>query len=202
MIWKYLVLCFIGYCIGSLNSSILVSKLYKKDVRNEGSKNAGLTNTLRVLGKKAAIMVLVMDVLKGVIVTGIGYLMIQDSDHGAIIGGLFTVIGHIFPVFFGFKGGKGILISLSVLFMCDYRIAFIGLGLFILIVAATRYVSLGSIAGMVLAPVLSVVFRHDLFFIICICILSILTVFMHRGNIKRLTQGKENKLSFKKKEDQ
>jgi glycerol-3-phosphate acyltransferase PlsY len=201
MIWKYLVLCVIGYCIGSLNSSILVSKLYRKDVRNEGSKNAGLTNTLRVLGKKAAIMVLVMDILKGVIVTGIGYLMIRDSARGAMIGGLFAVIGHIFPVFFGFKGGKGILISLSVLFCCDYRIALIGLGLFILIVAVTRYVSLGSIGGMVLAPVLSVVFRHDLFFIICMCVLSILTIFMHRGNIKRLIQGKENKLSFKKKED-
>ena len=202
MIWKYLVVCFIGYCIGSLNSSILVSKLYRKDVRNEGSKNAGLTNTLRVLGKKAAIMVLVMDILKGVIVTGIGYLMIRDSARGAMIGGLFAVIGHIFPVFFGFKGGKGILISLSVLFCCDYRIALIGLGLFILIVAVTRYVSLGSIGGMVLAPVLSVVFRHDLFFVICMCVLSILTIFMHRGNIQRLIQGKENKLSFKKKEDQ
>ncbi|MFA7673002.1 MAG: glycerol-3-phosphate 1-O-acyltransferase PlsY [Clostridia bacterium] len=202
MIWKYLVLCFIGYGIGSLNSSILVSKLYKKDVRNEGSKNAGLTNTLRVLGKKAAIMVLVMDILKGVLATGIGYLVIQDSDHGAIISGLFTVIGHIFPVFFGFKGGKGILISLSVLFCCDYRIALIGLGVFILIVAATKYVSLGSIIGMILAPFMSVVFRHDLFFIICMCVLCILTIFMHRGNIKRLIESSENKLSFKKKGDQ
>jgi glycerol-3-phosphate acyltransferase PlsY len=155
-----------------------------------------------VLGKKAAIMVLVMDILKGVLATGIGYLVIQDSDHGAIISGLFTVIGHIFPVFFGFKGGKGILISLSVLFCCDYRIALIGLGVFILIVAATKYVSLGSIIGMILAPFMSVVFRHDLFFIICMCVLCILTIFMHRGNIKRLIESSENKLSFKKKGDQ
>jgi glycerol-3-phosphate acyltransferase PlsY len=188
----------IGYLIGSLNSAILVSGLYKKDIREEGSKNAGLTNVLRVLGKKAAILVLVSDMLKGVITTGLGYLLIKDSLSGALVAGIFTIIGHIFPIFFSFKGGKGILLSLAVILMTDWKIALIGLAIFIIIVSLTRYVSLGSIIAIFCAPLLAWLFNHTAFFIISMGFLAALTIFMHRGNIKRLINGTENKLSFKK----
>ena len=194
----HVILVVIGYLIGSLNSAILVSGLYKKDIREEGSKNAGLTNVLRVLGKKAAILVLVSDMLKGVITTGLGYLLIKDSLSGALVAGIFTIIGHIFPIFFSFKGGKGILLSLSVILMTDWKIALIGLAIFIIIVSLTRYVSLGSIIAIFCAPLLAWLFNHTAFFIISMGFLAALTIFMHRGNIKRLINGTENKLSFKK----
>lgn len=187
-----------GYLVGSLNSAILVSRFYKKDIRNEGSKNAGLTNVLRVLGKKAAIAVLLLDLLKGVITTGLGYILVKDQLSGALVAGIFTVIGHIFPVFFKFKGGKGILISLSVLLMTDWRIALIGLGIFIIIVGLTRYVSLGSITAMFLSPLFAWLFNHEPFFIISMGFLAALTIFMHRSNVRRLLNGTENKLSFNK----
>ncbi|HOD93256.1 MAG TPA: glycerol-3-phosphate 1-O-acyltransferase PlsY [Clostridia bacterium] len=194
----HVILVVIGYLIGSLNSAILVSGLYKKDIREEGSKNAGLTNVLRVLGKKAAILVLVSDMLKGVITTGLGYLLIKDSLSGALVAGIFTIIGHIFPIFFSFKGGKGILLSLAVILMTDWKIALIGLAIFIIIVSLTRYVSLGSIIAIFCAPLLAWLFNHTAFFIISMGFLAALTIFMHRGNIKRLINGTENKLSFKK----
>jgi glycerol-3-phosphate acyltransferase PlsY len=183
-----------------MNSAILVSKLYKKDIRGEGSKNAGLTNTLRVLGTRAAVMVLIADILKGVIATGLGYIVIKNGLSGAICAGIFTIVGHIFPVFFNFKGGKGILISLSVLLMTDWRIALTGLGVFIVIVVLTRFVSLGSMIAVFLAPFLAWVFNHDIYFILAMAFLALLTIFMHRKNIKILLSGTENKLSFKKKD--
>ena len=193
----YIVLAIFGYLIGSLNSDLLVSKLYNKDIRKHGSKNAGLTNTFRVLGGTAAVMVLILDMLKGFISTGLGFLLIKGELTGALIAGLFTIVGHIFPVFFGFKGGKGILLSLALLLMLDWRIALIGLAVFLLIVVLTRYVSLGSMTAVALAPFLAWLFAHNLFFIIIMALLASLTIFMHRGNIKRLMSRTENKLSFK-----
>ena len=197
-VFLHIVLAVFGYLIGSLNSAILVSGIYRKDIRKEGSKNAGLTNVLRVLGKKAALAVLVLDMLKGVITTGLGYILIKDGLSGALIAGIFTIIGHIFPVFFNFKGGKGILLSLAVLLMTDWKIALIGLGIFIIIVALTRYVSLGSMIAIFCAPLLAWLFNHNAFFIISMGFLAALTIFMHRSNIKRLLNNTENKLSFKK----
>lgn len=198
IIFLYIVLAVFGYLIGSLNSAILVSKLFNKDIRKEGSKNAGLTNVYRVLGGNAAVMVLMMDMLKGFISTGLGFLLIKGEVSGALVAGIFTVIGHIFPVFFGFKGGKGILLSLAVLLMTDWRIALIGLGVFLIIVIITRYVSLGSISAVALAPLLAWLFGHDLFFIIAMALLASLTIFMHRSNIKRLASRTESRFSFKK----
>ena len=136
--------------------------------------------------------------LKGVITTGLGYLLIKDSLSGALVAGIFTIIGHIFPIFFSFKGGKGILLSLAVILMTDLNIALIGLAIFIIIVSLTRYVSLGSIIAIFCAPLLAWLFNHTAFFIISMGFLAALTIFMHRGNIKRLINGTENKLSFKK----
>jgi len=196
----------IGYAIGSVNSSILVGKLYGTDVRTQGSKNAGLTNTLRVLGKKAALMVLAGDILKGVIAVLLGLLLKKWSGDSAIgelygvMAGTFAVVGHNWPVYFGFKGGKGILTTATVIFMLDWKIGLIVLALFIIVVAIFRYVSLGSIIGSVAVPVTALALGHSAAFVVFMLILAALAIYRHKANIGRLVNGNENKLSFKKKD--
>ncbi|MDX1357608.1 MAG: glycerol-3-phosphate 1-O-acyltransferase PlsY [Clostridia bacterium] len=205
-IFLFIMCAIIGYAIGSVNSSVVVGKFYGTDVRTQGSKNAGLTNTLRVLGKKAAVMVLIGDILKGVIAILIGLLLKKWSGGGSIgelygvMAGTFAVIGHNWPMYFGFKGGKGILTTATVIFMLDWRIGLIVLALFIIIVAVFRYVSLGSIIGSAAVPVLAIVFSHSVAFICFMIFLAALAVYRHKANIVRLLNGNENKLSFKKKE--
>lgn len=202
-----LVLCaVIGYLLGSVNSSVIVGRLYKIDIRAEGSGNAGLTNTLRVLGKKAAVMVLIGDILKGVIAVLIGILVIktQWSDPAigeiyAVAAGTFSVIGHNWPVYFGFKGGKGILTTATVIFMLDWRIGVLVLILFIIIVFVTRYVSLGSICGAFAVPFAAIIFGYDWKFVLFMVFLALLAIYRHKANIKRLLNKTENKLSFKGK---
>lgn len=204
-----LFLCaLMGYLLGSVNSSVIVGKLYKIDIRAEGSGNAGLTNTLRVLGKKAAVMVLAGDILKGVLAVAVGILAIvsQWSDPAigeiyAVTAGTFAVIGHNWPVYFGFRGGKGILTTATVIFMLDWRIGLFVLVLFILIVAISGYVSLGSIVGSIAVPLAAWFFGHNIFFILFMIFLGILAVFRHKANIKRLIEGNENKLSFGSKKE-
>ena len=205
-VFLFILCAVIGYAIGSVNSSILVSRLYGTDVRTQGSKNAGLTNTLRVLGKKAALMVLVGDILKGVIAVLIGLLLKRWAGGSAlgdlygVIAGTFAVVGHNWPVYFGFKGGKGILTTATVVFMVDWRIGLIVLALFVIIVAITRYVSLGSIIGVAAVPVVALILGHTLPFILILAFLAVLAVYRHKANIRRLISGNENKLSFKKKD--
>ena len=204
-IFLFILCAVIGYAIGSVNSSILVGQLYGTDVRTHGSKNAALTNTLRVLGKKAALMVLVGDVLKGVIAVLIGLLLKRWSggstigDLYGVIAGTFAVVGHNWPVYFGFKGGKGILTTATVIFMLDWLMGLIVLALFIILVAIFKYVSLGSIIGAVAVPVVALILGHTLPFILILIFLSALAVYRHKANIIRLVNGNENKLSFKKK---
>src|SRR6201996_541499 len=150
----------LGYLVGSLNTSVIVGKIYGTDIRSHGSKSAGLTNTLRVLGKTAAVFVLVGDVLKGIVACLIGlYLGVyapsgEDSDCISLLAaGAGAVIGHNWPIYFGFKGGKGALTGAAVLFMFDWVMALICLGLFVMIVALTRYVSLGTICATLLFAV-------------------------------------------------
>jgi glycerol-3-phosphate acyltransferase PlsY len=176
-----------------------VGKLSGVDVREHGSKNAGLTNAVRVLGKKKALFVLLGDVLKGVLACVFGIVLAPDTPSVMLLAGLMCVIGHNWPVYFGFKGGKGALTSVTVLFFADYRIALILIGVFILLVALTRYVSLGSMTGAVLLPVFGIVFRKGLDFFIFSMILAVMLVWRHRGNIQRLIKGEESKLDLKKK---
>jgi glycerol-3-phosphate acyltransferase PlsY len=194
-----------GYALGSINSSVIVGRMYGVDIRTKGSGNAGLTNTLRVLGKKAAVMVLVGDILKGVIAVLAGLLFNGwvEGSLGAyypVIAGTFAVIGHNWPVYFNFKGGKGILTTATVIFMVDWKIGLSVLVLFIIIVFVTRYVSLGSIIGALMVPLAALIFGHDLVFIIFMLVLAALAIFRHSANIKRLIKGNENKLSFKGKQ--
>jgi len=199
-----LLLCaFAGYALGSVNSSVIIGRIYGIDIRNEGSKNAGLTNALRVLGKKAAVMVLAGDILKGVIAVLLGSLVSRWAgslgQYFSVAAGTFAVIGHNWPVYFKFKGGKGILTTATVIFMLDWRIGLVVLVLFVLVVALSKYVSLGSITGAFAVPLVAFAFGHDLVFICFMLFLSALAIFRHKANINRLMNGKENKLSFSKK---
>ncbi|MBZ0099773.1 MAG: glycerol-3-phosphate acyltransferase [Taibaiella sp.] len=139
------------------------------------------------------------DMLKGVLSYLIGFYM-TGSTTGAMIAGTASILGHVWPVFFGFRGGKGVLTSLAVLLMMDWPIALAMLGLFIVIVAITRYVSLGSIIAAVLFPLTSLYLGRDIEYVVVSAIIGILIVIMHRTNIKRLLTGTESKLGAKKPE--
>lgn len=191
-----------GYLLGSVNTSLVLGKLfYKKDVRQYGSGNAGATNTLRTLGKTAAIMVVVGDFLKGILACLIGkWLAGETSDGvygGMYVAGIMAVIGHNWPLYFGFKGGKGVMTAFAAVLMFSPLAALICLLSFVLVVAITRYVSLGSIIGGAAFPLVAWILGEQLFLILTGVLLALLIIFRHSSNISRLLNGNEKKLSFK-----
>jgi acyl phosphate:glycerol-3-phosphate acyltransferase len=195
----------LGYLIGSLNTAVIVGKIYGKDIRNHGSKNAGLTNTLRVLGKSAAVLVLAGDVLKGIIACFVGLSLSVYFYTGEAKGcvsllaaGVGAVIGHNRPIYFGFKGGKGALTAVAVLFMVNWVMALLCLCFFVIIVALTRYVSLGTVCATLLFAAISFIpiFGNTLYFNIFACLMALMVIFRHMKNIQRLLTGTETKLSF------
>ena len=203
----YIIVSIIAYLLGSISFTIIFSKKFAGfDVREKGSGNAGTTNVLRSVGKKAAILTLICDCLKGVLAILIAFVagkIMKNLDGSLLIqlAGIFVVLGHTFPVFFKFKGGKGVATSLGVLLMVNWQIGLICLVFALVLMALTRFVSLGSIAAAILFPVLAV-FIHTNYlvngnYVIFALILAVLVVFNHRSNVKRLLDGKENKLSFK-----
>lgn len=206
----YIVVAIIAYLIGSVNFSIIISKkMAGFDVREKGSGNAGTTNMLRSVGKKAAALTLLCDVLKGVVAILIAILagkVIQNLDKALLVqlAGIAVVLGHTFPIFFQFKGGKGVATALGVLLMVNWKIGLICLVFALLLMALSRMVSLGSVGAAILYPVL-VMFIHTNYtvsagsnYLVFSIILAVLVLFNHRANIKRLLEGKENKISFKK----
>ena len=206
----YIIILLIAYLIGSVNFSIILSKkIAGFDVREKGSGNAGTTNMLRSVGKRAAALTLLCDVLKGVVAIGIAILagiIIKNLDKALLvqIAAIAVVIGHTFPVFFQFKGGKGVATSLGVLLMVNWQIGLICLVFALALIILTRMVSLGSVAAAILYPVL-VIFIHNNYtvsegsgYLIFSIILAIIVAFNHRTNIKRLMNGTENRISLKK----
>ena len=200
----------ISYLIGSINFSVILSKkIAGFDVREKGSGNAGSTNMLRSVGKKAAALTLICDILKGIIAIliamFIGWIFnVENKSLLVQISGIAVVIGHTFPIFFGFKGGKGVATSLGILIMTNWQIGLICLVFGIVLIILTRMVSLGSCTAAVLFPVLTlfitenyIVSQGSGYFIYSI-ILAVIVLFNHRSNIKRILEGKENKISFKK----
>ena len=199
------VMCMIiPYLIGSINPAIIVSKnVYHDDIRTHGSGNAGTTNTLRTFGKKTAAIIFICDMLKAVIAVVIGSILMRREMGGAIAG-LFVILGHMFPVYYGFKGGKGVASLAGVVLILSPISFAILFPLFIVIVLMSRFVSLGSIMCVMLYPILQYAFYGNNGWItISSVLIMILVVFMHRENIKRLMAGKESKISFssKKKEE-
>ena len=210
----YIIMAIIAYLIGSINFSVIISKKVAGfDVREKGSGNAGTTNMLRAVGKKAAAVTLICDVLKGVVSIGIAIILgniVKDINRELLIqvAGIAVVLGHTFPVFFGFKGGKGVATSLGILLLSNWQIGLICLVFGIVLIILTRMVSLGSCAAAVLFPVLTL-FINDHYtvltegksgstYFIYSVILEIIVLYNHRSNIKRILSGTENKISLKK----
>jgi glycerol-3-phosphate acyltransferase PlsY len=184
------------------------------DLREKGSGNAGTTNMLRTVGKKAAIITLLCDILKGIIPVLLAVLIgnIANNfeaniriDYLAQIAGIATIIGHTYPIFFKFKGGKGVASSIGLLLIINWQVGLICLVFGILVIAVTRMVSLGSITSAILFAVLTLFGVSKAYYItsgnyiIFGIILAIIVIFNHRSNIKRILNGSENKLSFSNK---
>ena len=215
MIWACIISGVIAYLLGSISFSVIFTKkLAGFDVRQKGSGNAGSTNVLRTAGKKTAILTLICDILKGVIAILIAYLIgkifnfdIKMSALLVQIAGIFVVIGHTFPVFFGFKGGKGVATALGVLLVTNWQIGLICLVFALVLMALTRIVALGSIAAAILFPVLCFFITNNylvgdsstrMSYLVFGIIMAIIVIFNHRSNIQRMASGTENRLIFKK----
>ena len=213
----YIVAALIAYAIGSVNFSVIISrKMAGFDVREKGSGNAGTTNMLRSVGKKAAIITLICDILKGVVAIAIAILVSNFMDDInpsilATIAGFFVVVGHTFPIFFEFRGGKGVATALGVLLVIKWQLGLICLVFALLLMALTNMVSLGSLMAAILFPVLTLFITENyideivkaesgnrLAYIIFGIAMAALVLFNHRANLKRILNGTENKLSFKK----
>ena len=203
----------IAYLIGSVNFSVILSKkMAGFDVREKGSGNAGTTNMLRSVGKKAAALTLICDVLKGVIAIVIAIILgnifqVEDKALLVQIAGVAVVLGHTFPIFFGFKGGKGVATALGVLLMINWHIGLICLIFALVLMILTKMVSLGSVGAAILYPILVLCMPEStgylvpgshFNYIVFSIILAAIVIFNHRSNIKRLLSGTENKLDFKK----
>lgn len=201
-----ILIVIIGYLLGSLQTAVIVSRLKGVDIREHGSGNAGATNTLRVFGLKYAAIVFVLDMLKAVVAIVAANWLFQSGNLPHVIvsiyAGLGAIAGHNWPIYFGFKGGKGIAVSIATLVMVDYRIGGVAAIVFIVTVLLTRYVSLGSIILTITAPImLTLLYRNTEYFleaIILMMIIPIVGIYQHRANVSRLIKGRESKIGEKK----
>ena len=207
---SYIIVAIIAYAIGSINFSVIISKkMAGFDVREKGSGNAGTTNMLRSVGKQAAAITLLCDILKGVISILIALLVgniAKNVDKAVLvqIAGILVVVGHTFPIFFEFKGGKGVATSLGVIMMINWQIGLICLVFAIAIMAFSKMVSMGSVGAAILFPILTlfintnfIVQESGMKYFVFSVMLAAMVIFNHRANIKRIANGTENKLSFK-----
>lgn len=192
---KYGILLFIGsYLFGNISPSIILSKiLLKSDIRAHGSGNAGATNVRRVMGNKAGAIVFLLDMLKGIVPTAIGAKI--GGEQLAYLCGIAVVLGHVFPIFLKFKGGKGVATSFGAALIINPLFAILSISVFTIIVWKTRYVSLGSILGTCTFPLLSIFFGYAFKTVLLSMIFTLIIVFSHRENIKKLLSKTENKLS-------
>ena len=192
----------VSYLLGCFNGSVMTSHfIIRDDVRQHGSGNAGLTNFYRTYGARYALCVIICDMGKTVLACLIGgYLMhwvVGDWTLGLLIAGIGCELGHMFPVFFGLRGGKGILSGGVLVLLLDWRVALIAWGLFVSLWLLTRYVSLGSVAATASMPV-SVVFLlgHNWLYTVLSAAIAALVIWCHRGNIQRLLSGTEKKFHW------
>ena len=207
-----LLLSVIPYMLGCSNGAILVSRfILRDDIRHHGSGNAGLTNFYRTFGGGLTFLVILADVLKAVFALLLGMLgayLLRRAGIGAIaalrakyISGLFCELGHMFPVTFGFKGGKGIMSGGIIAIMIDWRVAAVVWGSFLILAIATKYVSLGSVSTGILFPIMAWILWRDWLCLLCAILIGGLIVFQHRSNIQRLIHGTESKFSFHRKKE-
>lgn len=233
MIWnlilRSLATAVIAYLIGSLNPAILITRAFtRQDIRTMGSGNAGFTNVLRSVGTLPAVLTILSDLLKGVIAVLIGKLIfttmtvtnsvapIEYERYGCYLAGMFVIIGHVFPLYFGFKGGKGVVTTAATMLVVDWRVFLICIGIFLLIFLVTRIISLGSIIAAASIPVVTCLmiyfadylpgigtpdelrFRFVMISTAFAAVIAAMVIIMHKENIKRLIKGEEKKIRVKK----
>ena len=191
-----------GYLLGSLNTSVIVSRMKGQDIRTVGSGNAGATNTLRVMGKSMAAVVLLCDVLKAILAVLLARLFFRCVPFafpymGELLAGFGAILGHNFPLYFGFRGGKGVATSLGALLLLDWRIALIALAVFVIVVALTRYVSLASCMAALSVLISACFLRKSVWEILVFAAIGVLCILRHKKNIERLIKGTESKLGQK-----
>jgi len=196
-----------AYMLGSVNGAIITSHmLYRKDIRKFGSGNPGLNNFYRVFGKGGALLVIAIDVFKTVapVLFG-GWLFGRYFDmtfFGRAMSGFFVMLGHCFPAYYRFKGGKGVMAAGAILIVLDWRMALISWGTFIIVTALTRYVSLGAIVGGALFPVSTLLLGlGGGWELAAMTMCALLLIARHEANIRRLIHGEESKFSFRRRKD-
>lgn len=194
-----------AYLLGGVNGAIIASRLlHHKDIRSYGSGNAGLTNYYRTFGWPGAVLVIGMDVLKAVLATLIGGWLL-GLENAAVVGKLFggfcAILGHMFPVYYRFRGGKGVLSGVSMAFVVDWRVGLGCLVVFLIVVLFTRYVSLGSMLGALSCPILLWIFGYDTLEGVLGLLCALLIVIKHAENIVRLIGGTERRLEPSKNKD-
>jgi glycerol-3-phosphate acyltransferase PlsY len=189
------VVVILSYLLGSISFSILVAKkIAKIDIREHGSGNAGATNTLRVLGKGPGIAVLLLDAAKGAIAVGLATWITGGNDAIVVLSGIAAILGHNWPIFFEFRGGKGVATTIGTLLALSPGPALIAVVVTILVIAVTRYVSLGSLVFFVLIPIILIIIGAPLAYILGTLCIAVLGFVRHAENINRLLRGKERKL--------
>ncbi len=202
----------VAYLLGSISSAVIVSRVYAHDdVRKYGSKNAGMTNVLRTYGKLPALFTFLGDFVKGILAVLAGRLIfsllgVTDFDAG-YLAGFFALLGHLYPIYFGFKGGKGVLTSLGIILVVNPLVLLILLIIFLPVLFITRIVSLVSVTGAVLYPFVTLIVdlclrKPVLFDFLFAVLFSLIVIWRHRGNIQRLLNGTERRIGDKKPEEQ
>ena len=206
----------LGYFLGSLNFSIIFVKIIKgEDIRTMGSKNAGLTNTYRCCGPACAGLTLVGDLCKGVLAVSIARLVTgalnaglspdNDTHYIGYIAGLFAIIGHVFPIYYQFRGGKGVLVGVSTFLVVDPKVFIALLAIFVVVLALSKFVSMASIISSMYCPLATLLmawvveqqsFGRSLLYAVLSLPMAAIVIWMHRSNIDRLRDGTENKFSF------
>ena len=233
MIWNpftcSVVTAVAAYLIGSINPAIVITRIKTgKDIRTMGSGNAGFTNVLRSVGVPPAVATIICDYLKGIIAVLIGWLIFQSMPitndvarteyvkYGGYLAGMFVIIGHSFPLFYGFRGGKGVVTANALMIVVDFRVFLLIIATFLIVVAFTRLISLGSIVGAAMFPIYTCLmtyfcdylallgtadeirFRFVLSSTGCALVVGLMIIIRHHENIKRLIAGEEKKIKPKK----
>ncbi len=197
----YAVSAICAYLVSGWNPSITFSKaVYKKDIRTMGSGNPGFTNFKRCFGNKLAWVVLILDVSKAAIVCIIFAHLFERElgmyQLGAVYTGIFAVLGHVYPVWYGFKGGKGFLVSLSTVWVIDWRVGLIVTFIMVVLLLTTKYMSLSTVAALLCAPVILLLFGASVSVVVYDALIALFVFYRHSENFKRLFKGEEPKFSF------
>lgn len=219
VLFALIIAAALGYLLGSLNFSIIVVQLVRgKDIRTMGSRNAGLTNTYRCCGPACAGLTLLGDLLKGVVAVAlarviagwlkVGFVPDNDVHYIGYIAGLFAILGHVFPLYYGFKGGKGVLVGAAAFLAIDWRVFVALIAIFIVVLALSKYVSLSSIMATAYGPIavflMSFIvngnsFGRSFIYLLLSLPMAAMIIWMHRSNIERLRNNTETKFSFSSK---